>query len=277
VKVKSVIYLLKAIKAVSYLLIFIIYKSQNYNLRKREELKTVEQDVEIDLKELFKYLLSHVVVIAAASIICAIAAFCYSSFYIEPEYESSAGIFIVSTSNSLLSYSDLQISSSLTEDYAEIAQTRTVAEEVIEMTGVDMDYEDVQNLLTVTNPTDTKILYFTIRYTDPEIAMKLANAYAEVLKTKIGEIMNVDEPTIFESAIVNNDKVAPSNAKYTLIGFAIGLIISCGIFVVSFLLDDTVTCAEDIEKYFDMKTLAPIPADPEEIKAAKLSKKKKKA
>jgi capsular polysaccharide biosynthesis protein len=237
----------------------------------------LEQDVEIDLKELFKYLLGHVFVIAAASIICAIAAFCYSSFYIEPEYESSAGIFIVSTSKSLLSYSDLQISSSLTEDYAEIAQTRTVAEEVIEKTGVDMTYTQLQKLLTVENPTDTKILYFTIRYTDPEIAMKLANAYAEVLKTKIGEIMNVDEPTIFEYGIVDNDKVAPSNAKYTLIGFAIGLIISCGIFIVKFLLDDTVTSAEDIEKYFDMKTLAPIPADPEELREAKLMDKKKKS
>lgn len=244
----------------------------------REELILVEneQDVEIDLKELFKYLLSHAVVIIAVSLICAIAAFCYSSFYIEPEYESSAGIFIVSSGSSLLSYSDLQISSSLTEDYAEIAQTRTVAEAVIEKTGVDLTYQQVQSLLTVTNPTDTKILYFTIRYTDPEIAMKLANAYAEVLKTKIGEIMNVDEPTIFQSAVVNNEKVAPSNSKYTLIGFAIGFIISCGIFVIRFLLDDTVTSAEDIEKYFGMKTLAPIPADPEELKEAKLSDKNKK-
>lgn len=224
---------------------------------------------EIDLKELFLYLLSKAVPIVLVSLLLGVLAFCYSRFYVEPEYEASSGIFIVSSSGSVLSYTDLQLSSSLTEDYAEIAKTRSVAEKVIEATGVDMDYEELQNYLTVTNPSDTKILYFTIRYTDAEIATQLANAYAEVLQTEIVEIMNIDKPTIFQRAIVNNEKVAPSNAKYAAVGFAIGFVVMCGIYIVIHLMDDTVTTQEEVETLFGMKTLAAIPADADELKEIK--------
>ena len=228
-------------------------------------MKNKEND-EIDLAELFGYLLSRALPILLVAVLFGVLAFCFSAFYIEPEYEAESGVFIVSSGNSLISYTDLQLSSSLTQDYAEIAKTRTVAEKVIEATGVELTYEELGELLTVTNPSDTKILYFTIRYTDPEIAARLANAYAEILQTEIVEIMNIEKPTIFQKAVVNDKKVAPSNAKYAVMGFLAGFILMCGIFIVRHLMDETVTSIPDVENLFGMKTLAAIPADADELR-----------
>ena len=51
-------------------------------------------------------------------------------------------------------------------------------------------YKDMQEMLTVTNPSDTRVLYITVKNTDPNLAMKMANSYAKAAKKFIVETMD---------------------------------------------------------------------------------------
>lgn len=51
----------------------------------------------------------------------------------------------------------------------------------------------------------------------------------------------------------------PSIPKWTLIAAMLGVILSAGIIVMRYLLDDTIKSSEDVEKYLELSTLGLIP------------------
>ena len=73
----------------------------------------------IDLQELFWALVDKWKVIFLAMLLGAFVFGLYHTFLMKPSYQADASIFITSN-ESVISVSDLQISSELTEDYAKI-------------------------------------------------------------------------------------------------------------------------------------------------------------
>ena len=61
--------------------------------------------------------------------------------------------------------------------------------------GLDYDYEQLEEMLTVTNPADTRILEIAVNSADPEEATVMANEYADVARNYIYEVMGTDEPS----------------------------------------------------------------------------------
>ena len=74
-----------------------------------------QEELEIDLKELFFELLSHWKILAASTIMAAAIALVASKFILVPQYESTSALYVLS--NSITSLADIQIGSSLTNDY----------------------------------------------------------------------------------------------------------------------------------------------------------------
>ena len=96
------------------------------------------QDV-IDLVEVFHLLLHKWKLLFVAILAGSVLGGAYCTFLLETTYRAEASLYITS-SESLLSFSELQLSSALTEDYAYIIKSRTVLERVIDELGLDMDY-----------------------------------------------------------------------------------------------------------------------------------------
>lgn len=225
-------------------------------------------EIEIDLREIFYLLKQKIAVILSVTLIFGVVAGLYTYYVIEPQYSSTAKIYVLSKSDTVLSFSDLNLGSGLATDYVELIKSRPVMEKVIENLKLNMSYEDILELVSITNPSDTRILNITVEYTDPLVAEKIANDIVEVSKTRISEIMHVDEPTIVEKAISTGEKVYPSNVKNTIIAALVGLLLSSGIFITIYLLDDKVKTSDDIERYLGLNTLALIPDDMDGVKGA---------
>lgn len=230
-------------------------------------------EIEIDLLEVFQILLNRMWAILNTGLFAALVCFGISRFVLTPTYESTSKIYILNkTESASVTYSDVQMGTQLTKDYAELINSRYVLEEVIQklsLTGVE--YTDLLKKVSVNTPTDTRIVSITVEDTDPVQAMNIANCIREVASDHIQNVMDIEAVNVVETANMPMEKAGPSVVKWTLIGGLAGVLVMCAVILVQYLLDDTIKSSEDVEKYLGLSTLALIPVAAEED-----SKKKKK-
>lgn len=237
-------------------------------------------EIEIDLLELFQVLLSRIWLIISAGLFLALVCFAVSMFLITPTYESTTKIYILNkTESTTVTYSDVQMGTQLTKDYAELISSRYVLEEVIQKLGLDeeeIEYEDLLEQVEVTTPTDTRIVAITVEDTDPVQAMDIANCVREEASEHIQNVMDIEAVNVVETANMPTEKAGPSCIKWTLIGGILGCFILCAVVLIQYLMDDTIKSSEDVEKYLGLSTLALIPIAKDEEESQKKKKKKKK-
>lgn len=220
-----------------------------------------EDEIEIDLRELFHVLLSRVWIILLAGIIFAGGTGVICKFIITPIYSSTTQLCILSNRDSIASLSDLAVGSQLTQDYIVVAQSRPVVEEVIENLDLDMTYEELLGVTTVANPPDTRILTITVTNPDPHLAKQIVDQYAEVSRNRIKELMDINEPGVIEYGHVAEKKTSPRTTRNSLVAGIIGILIAAICISVRYLLDDTIKSSEDVEKYLGLNTIGILPID----------------
>lgn len=243
-------------------------------------------EIEIDLREVFILLISKMWLIALVGIFTAAIGFAISAFLIAPTYESTSKIYILNKQQeNTVTYSDVQLGTQLTKDYAELITSRLVLEKVIEELNLaeveeGIDYEAMMEKVKVTTPTDTRILSITVTDTDPVMAMNIANSVREAAAVHIKNVMDIEAVNVVETANLPMEKAAPSIFKWTLIGGALGAFMVMAVVLVFFFLDDTIKTSDDVERYLGLSTLALIPLDTQSTtnkNAKKKTAKKKKS
>ncbi len=219
------------------------------------------EEIEIDLLELFYVLRKNIVTIILASLIGTAVFGAYSFMIAKPVYESTAKLYILSQSTSLTSFADIQISNSLAKDYEEMIFSRPVVMQVAQNLNLDYKYEELRDMVSINNPADTRCLNITCHNNDMQEASDIANEFATVAKRQISDIMDTDEPALYESAIVNDVPIKPEKLKNMIIGCLLGFIIACGVIIVRYMLNDSLKTEDDIEKFLGLNTLASIPSE----------------
>lgn len=236
-----------------------------------------DEVLEINLGELFAVLWGRAFLIISAGVFFALSGLFLSKFVLQPEYESTTKIYILNKEeNQTVTYSDVQISTQLTQDYAELIKSRRVLEEVIQRLHlVDMEYKDLYEVLKVDTPSDTRIVAITVKNEDPLMAMKIANCIREVASEHITNVMDIDAINVAETANVPTMKSSPSVAKWTVISGILGSVVVAFFAILGYLLDDSIKSNDDVERYLGMSTLALIPLTTDEMEQKKKKSKAK--
>ena len=226
-------------------------------------------EIEINLGEIFALLLHKIWIIILAAVVCGAVGFLYSYFLITPQYQSTTKVYILNKQNSTsVTYSDVQLSTTLSKDYEQLVTSRYVIEGVIKQLNLDETYESLVGKVSATNTDDTRIIAITVIDPDPEQAQKIANAVRDLAAQHITQVMDIEAVNVVDSANLPSSPVSPSVPKWTLIGAAIGIIVAIAVVVIQHLLDDSIKSSEDIEKYLGISTLALIPMNQAEQEAA---------
>lgn len=234
-----------------------------------------EEETEIDLIDLAWALLDKIHYIVLCFLIGAVIMNAYSYFLVRPTYKSTAKMYVVSASkNSVVDLDALNIGTSLTADYEQLMLSYPVLEQVINKLNLDMDSDTLAKMITLENPTDTRILNINVVSTDPKSARDIANTLMDVSVDYLPKTMSTNAPNVAQKAKLADHKDGPSYTKYTIIGALAGAFLYCMYLVVKYLMDDTIHTADDMEKYFDIVPLAVIP-DVEESAPEKQQKKGK--
>lgn len=228
----------------------------------------------IDLKELFFALLEHWKSITLSTLLVALIAFSISKFILIPQYSSTSQLYVLSKSTSITSLSDIQMGTSLTNDYISIVTDRPILERVILNLGLDMKHSTLKSKISVSNPSNSRLLNITITDADPEMAKTICDEMANVVKDFISEKMDQDPPSVISYGYSDGNPVSPNTKKNTLLGAAVGFILATVLAIFRTIINDTIKTPDDIESKLGIRILGTVPF--EEKYTKKGGKKKQK-
>ncbi|XCP85385.1 Wzz/FepE/Etk N-terminal domain-containing protein [Roseburia hominis] len=241
-----------------------------------ENIKQSREDgeVTIDLLELFTVLLGKAHIILLAGVFTALLALVGTKMLLTPMYRSVTKVYVLSKQDNTASvtYSDLQTGTQLVKDYMELVKSRPVLEQTISVLNLDMEPEELKERITTETSGDTRIFSISVVDEDPKKARDIVNAVREAVSIQITEVMDADAVNTVEEGNLPKSPASPSLKKNAVIGGLLGVIVAAGIFVLIFLLDDTIKTPADVERYLDLNVLASIPISEGEDKSRRAGK-----
>ena len=233
-----------------------------------------EEEIEIDMGELLRYLAGKAGYIILTALAFAVLALAVTTFCMTPRYTSTTKMYVLNRqTNEGVTSSDLQSSTYLTKDYMEMIRSRTVIEAVIADLNLDSTYEDVLGQIDVSAASDTRVIAISVTDKDPYEARDIANAVRNAAAAHIQSVMNTEAVTVVDEANIPTKKSSPSTIKNVAIAGGVGLFLALAVCVVLYLMNDKVTTAEDVERYLGLSVLASMPLEEEEVRRKKARKK----
>ena len=217
------------------------------------------EEIEIDLLQLWNAVRHRIWLVLLAGFIVADIAFAFTKFLITPMYSSSATMLVVTKETTLSSLADLQLGSQLTNDYEIMITSRPVLQEAIEELNLDISYKRLRNMITISNPNDSRMLIISTLQADPELAKNVVDTVAEISSEYIAEKMEVTAPKIIEEGEVPIFQSSPNLLRNTAIGGMLGIIAAVFLICVAVILNDSIQTEDDIERYLQLPVLAVVP------------------
>jgi len=225
-------------------------------------MKQEKQMVEIDVLSLIKTVWKRKFLIILTALVVAVLALGYSLFIAKPSYQSTTRIYVVNrqqAENSALTNQDLQAGSYLVKDYKEIILSQDVLSTVISELSLPGTTADLSSAISVSVPTDTRIVSITVRNGDPNQASRIANTLREVAAAKIIAVTKVSDVTTLEEAEVPKSPSSPNIRRNVVLGFFAGAIVMTLIVLFVEVIDDRVKSPEDIEEVMGLSLLGVVP------------------
>lgn len=218
-----------------------------------------DDEIEIDLREIFFAIKKKFFLILMVGLLFGLLSAGYTILFMNPVYESTSSMLVLSKETTLTSIADLQLGTQLTKDYTVLIKSTPVLEDVIKNLGLTVKPEELNEQITITNPSDTRILEITAADGDPVMAKKIVDEISNVSSAFVGDKMEVIPPKIIERGKIPTMKSKPSMKKNVLLGLLLGFVLSGGMVVVFVIMDDTIKSEDDIQKYLGLSTLASVP------------------
>lgn len=235
-------------------------------------------EIVIDLREIWAVIRGKLLLIIISGMILALLTMIVTKLFITPQYESTTKMYVLNKQDSsTLTSGDMQTSTLLTKDYAELIQNRNVTEAVIAQLNLNIQHEDLMDKLTVETPTDTRVISIIVRDEDPYMAAQIADTIRDVAATHIQEVMDIEAVNVAERANIPSEPVTPNLLLNGLIGGVLGVLICVAIILISYMTNDTIQTAEDVERYLGLSFLGNIPLQSNEKKMKKRRKNRKKS
>lgn len=232
-----------------------------------------QEDMQIDLLELSFELFRHWKILLVSTVLVAATVLVVSRFILVPQYQSTSALYVLS--NSITSLADIQIGTSLTQDYLVVVKGRPVLEQVIENLELKETYKTLGDKVTLNNPADSRILEITVKDPDPGRAKKIADELADVASDYISIKMDQSAPTIIQNGYADGKPVSPDIMKNTAIGAMVGFLLAAAVVTMFYLLNDTIMTGEDVERKLGLNFLGSLPEVAHEDDGEKVQKKKK--
>lgn len=159
----------------------------------------------------------------------------------------------------------------LASSFADMLDTRTVAERALERTGVDRTVGEVEQAVSAVAAPATLLVSVLVVDEEPAVAAELANGVAdefvELLQEQ--EDLQADEDTdsdaapvsVFERAVVPTTPLANDLTRNLFLAAVFGTFLAIGVVVLLEYLDLTIKSADDVQNRLQLPVLGVLPLD----------------
>ena len=219
---------------------------------------------EINLTELLSYYLKKLPIIILVTVLMVLVGYFYSEEIQVPMYHGTTTIILVQKSDdnqsANMTQSEVNLNEKLVSTYSQIIKSRRVLDQVKNNLKLEkLSVNDLANKIGVTGVDDTSIIKVSVSDKNNKMAMNIANEVASVFKKEITDIYNLENVSVVDKAIIEEEPYNVNIKKELLIfGFA-GLVLSCGVIFVIYYFDNTIKSKKDIES-LDLPILAEVPS-----------------
>ena len=222
----------------------------------------LDDEIEIDLWELFQILLKNWLWILLSTLGCAILGLLITMFLITPKYRAEATMIVNTRQDQTATVTNDQIKKKkkLVDTYSIIIRSRRVVDPIMEKLNIEADYESFVKNIIVESVNDTQVMSIQVENKDPEIALQVVQEIVDRAPGAIISTVEAGSVNVVSEPYVNSEvPVSPSKLKNTAIAAFIGLFISSGAFLLIAFFDNTFKSEEDIQKQLGLVTIGIIP------------------
>ena len=182
------------------------------------------------------------------------------TFSLPKVYSTTAYLIVEQRGTAGNAFEAVQINEVLTRTYAELLQTRNVAEQVADRAPFEISTGSVLSSVDVVVVSQSQLLAISAEAGDPARARDLANTYAEVFVDRVdaeaGEAaagLRVAEPAPLSEA-----PTRPQPRLYLLVGLLVAALVAAGVALLRYRLDQRIEVDDDSATLLGMPVIARI-------------------
>lgn len=216
----------------------------------------------ITLKDFFRLFYTRIWLLILVPAVCMGIVYAQQHFFFEPEYRSTATLYILRQENEAgynYTDSDFSLALDVVNDCTYILKSNVVLDQVISSLGLDMSYDELYDRIETENPSDTRILEVSATTHDASLSKKIADKVCLSGIDEITDAMGFEQVNLYARGIEPSE---PSNALgmtgYLLTGI-MAAIVTYSIILIVYIFDDCIRTKEDIETYLGVSILGDIP------------------
>lgn len=227
----------------------------------------------ISLKELLQTLRKRMNLIMSITFIAILISGVVSYFFLTPTYQASTQLLVNQSKNDQTAFNlgEVQTNLQLINTYNVIIKSPAILELVIKDLNLDMTVEELNKKITVQTEKDSQVVNLSVQDANADTAAKIANKTADVFKTGIVKIMNVDNVSVLAKATVadHQSPIKPKPLLNIAIAMVVGLMAGVGVAFLLEYFDNTIKDEQEIEKLLGLPVLGVIATmDDSHVKAS---------
>lgn len=218
------------------------------------------EDVEIDLVEIWQVIKKHFGLLVIIVILCAVLAGVISKFFIAPKYTSSSTIFLTPSisETGVVDYTSQNSNEKLVNNVMALLVQDNILSEVAKQTGME-SVEDLRNQIKVSNDTNTTLVKVEATTLDPKLSKNIVNSTVNVFIDTMQENLNLKNIEIVDKAKLSYEPSGPNVKKNILMGAAAGFVMDALIVVLKVLTNTKLKSKEEAEKYLKLPVFCELP------------------
>ena len=157
---------------------------------------------EIDLKELLEFVKSKLNLLIFITIGVCLLGCIYGLLLQKPMYQSYTTVILGGneSSNNTISQSDITLNKNLVNTYAEIVKSKRVLNQVIDELSLDISYEGLVNMISVSAVNNTEIIKINVSDENAIKAKNIANVTANFFSEEVAKLYNINNVNILDEA-----------------------------------------------------------------------------
>lgn len=218
----------------------------------------------ITFKDIWELFLQRLVIVLLVAALSVAVFFVFNKITYTPMYQSTATLYISGDDSfegntSADAYNTYTLAMKVVNDCDYLLSSRSVVDQLIQEMDLKVAYNILQGRISTENPVNTRILEVTVEAEDAETAKKIVDRLCEIGEEKINQVMGANYVRLYE---YGTRSFLPCNetphSTYIIIA-VIAAVITFGLCLLFYLLDDRIHSAEHIEQLLGLSVLGDIP------------------
>lgn len=222
-------------------------------------------EMNISIGEIFKIFLKRWWIILLATVVVFVSTLIYVSVTYDDEYTSKSTIMVqnpeenLSASSSAYYYS---LTQTAVNDCQILMTSRTVLYSVIEKLSLDdlnITYGQLLSMISIVGYEDSHVLEVSVTSDDPELSKEIVDELCVVGAEQIERHIDFATARVIDEGTLNRHPSNSLNVKLAIVFAFLAAVVTFGVFVVMYVLDDKIRTPEDVEKRLGLSVLGTVP------------------